>query len=83
MPESIEVQVYLHTTLVSFSPDGKTRKFNIKLPEGSTIKDLVESLKITRPAESLLFGCNGKAADETAVLSDGDKVHIMMPISGG
>jgi len=79
----IEIQVYLHTTLVMFSPDGETRKFNFQLPAGSSIKDLVESLKITRPADSLLFARNGKVADDTDILVDGDKVHIMMPISGG
>ena len=46
MSEQIQIQVYLHTTLVRFSPDGKTRKFNLYLPEDSTIRDLVEQLGI-------------------------------------
>ena len=83
MSEQIEIQVYLHTTLVRFSPDGKTRKFNLYLPEDSTIRDLVEQLGITDPSDNLLFGINGSVADESAGLQSGDRVHVMMPISGG
>lgn len=83
LPGQIEIEVYLHTTLVQFSPDGETRRFPIVLPEGSTIGALVDTLTITHPVEGLLFGLNGQVADETDHLSQGDKVHVMMPISGG
>ena len=83
MSGQIEVQVFLHTTLVRFSPDGQKRKFFLRLPEGSTIGDLVEHLEVTHSPDSLLFGLNGDVADETNRLKSGDKVHVMMPISGG
>ena len=83
LSDAIEVEVYLHTTLVQFSPDGKTRRFLFNLPEESTIGDLVKRLKISHPAAGLLFGLNGQVADEETRLSPGDKVHVMMPISGG
>jgi sulfur carrier protein ThiS len=79
----IEVEVYLHTTLVQFSPNGENRKFSLQLSDGSTIQDLVDELRITNPAEGLLFGLNGEVADEADYLKTGDIVHIMMPISGG
>lgn len=83
MAGQIEVQVFLHTTLVRFSPDGQKRKFMLQLPEGSTIGDLVTHLEVTHSADILLFGLNGDVADEKSPLKSGDKVHVMMPVSGG
>ena len=83
MSGQIEVQVFLHTTLVRFSPDGRKRKFMLQLPEGSTIGDLVKHLEVTHSADILLFGLNGDVATENSRLKSGDKVHVMMPVSGG
>jgi len=79
----INVQVFLHSTLVKFSNDGKTRKFTISIPPGSTINDLLSTLRIEQTGYHLLFAVNGKVADEEQRLNENDSVHLMMPISGG
>ena len=83
MPDSIKVSIYLHSTLIEHSPDGRTRKFSVQLPDSSTIDDLLTHLGIAHASEGMLYGLNGGVADETSQLKTGDTVHIMMPISGG
>ena len=84
MTEEISITVYLHSTLVKYSSDGKKRKEKIVLEAGSTIEGLIRHLGIEEePAEKILLGLNGRVADLTEELNQGDKVHLMMPISGG
>ena len=84
MSSQITVRVYLHSTLVEYSKDGKTRKFTIKIPAGSTINDLIMELGIEQPENHLLLlALNGKVAEEDQFLSENDSLHLMMPISGG
>ena len=83
MSDQIEIRVYLHSSLVQFSPDGMSKKFSIKLPVESTIRELIALLEITLPLDGLLIGLNDEVADENTILRSGDSVHIMMPISGG
>ncbi|MEJ2487734.1 MAG: MoaD/ThiS family protein [Anaerolineales bacterium] len=83
MSTKITVFVYLHSTLVKFSPDGQTRKFELKSPQNSTLGDLITKLGIDPNDEHLLLAVNGKVAEEDQILENQDHVHLMMPISGG
>ncbi|MGD2027009.1 MAG: hypothetical protein PVI99_04265 [Anaerolineales bacterium] len=71
MPDSNKTLVYLHSTLVDYSPDGKTCKFNFQLAESSTIDDLLTHLGVTHSSEGLLYGLNGEVANETSRLNSG------------
>jgi len=83
MVAMILVQVYLHSTLIRYSPDGKTRKLQVAIDPGSTLEDLMEKLGIDQSEHQLLFAVNGKVVEEFQRLEENDSVHLMMPISGG
>ena len=83
MEEQIFVQVYLHSTLIQYSPDGVSRKLIMSLDRGSTLNDLMDTLGIDQSEHHLLLAVNGKVAEESQVLEKNDSVHLMMPISGG
>ena len=83
MNETILVKVYLHSTLIKYSPDGTSRKLQISIDAGSTLGDLMESLGIDQTEHHLLLAINGKVAEEFDKLEENDSVHLMMPISGG
>jgi sulfur carrier protein ThiS len=73
----------LHSTLVKYSADGKTRKIKLDLPLRSTLGDLIDSLAIDQSEQPILLAVNGKVVDTDHILEDQDSIHLMMPISGG
>lgn len=79
----MRIEVIFHSTLVSYSPDGVSRRQALQLAEGSSLADLIRQLGIEAEREKLLLAINGRVAQEAAQLSEGDRVHLMMPISGG
>jgi len=83
MSVDIVVQVYLLSTLVKYSADGKSRKISVEVPVNSTLGDLINSLGIDQTEEQLLLAVNGKVAETDHILKDRDSVHLMMPLSGG
>jgi sulfur carrier protein ThiS len=79
----MKITVHLHSILQRKTPQGLQRKLEVELPEGSTIRDLVETLDIEIDPEHLSLALNGRVTRLEQVLEDGDKVHLMVPISGG
>ena len=56
---------------------------DVDLAPGSTITDLVQHLGIELEPRLLLFAVNGRVADLDQELNEGDKVNLMVAISGG
>lgn len=83
MGGKILVQVYLHSTLIRYSPDGKSRKLQVSVDAGSTLQDLLVSLGVNLSDHQMLLAVNGKVVEDFQVLEENDSVHLMMPISGG
>jgi sulfur carrier protein ThiS len=79
----MKIVVHLHSILQRKTPQGLQRKLEVELPEGSTIQDLVDHLEVEVAPEHLSLAVNGRVARLEQVLRDGDKVHLMVPISGG
>ena len=79
----MKIIVHLHSILQRKTPQGLQRKLEVELPEGSTIRDLIERLEMEVAPEHLSVALNGRVARVEQVLEDGDKVHLMIPISGG
>jgi sulfur carrier protein ThiS len=77
------VTVHLGSILSKNIGRGNERRLEISLQEGGTIADLVQILKLELEPEKLLLAVNGRVARPDTVLEDGDRVHLMMPISGG
>lgn len=54
-------------------------KFEVELPENSTVKDLLEKLDL----EDYLVVKNGEILTEYEKISDGDKLRLVPVVSGG
>jgi len=79
----MRITVHLHSILQRKTPEGMLRRLEVEMPEGSTILDLIKQVEIEIDPEYLLLALNGRVARLELVMKDGDKVHLMMPISGG
>ncbi len=79
----LTVTVFLGTILQKKTPQGNQRRLKISLEEGAAILDLIHHLDLEIEPDYLLLAVNGKTAGLDQILADGDKVHLMMPISGG
>ncbi len=55
-----------------------------ELPEGTTIKDVLRTIHCNPlKAKLLLISVNGERASFDRILSDGDVIGFIFPISGG
>ena len=77
------ITVYLHTILQRQTPDGLKNRLEVKIPPGSTLVDLLKELKVDIDINSLLLVVNGRSAELTQLLNDGDQVNLIPAISGG
>jgi molybdopterin converting factor small subunit len=79
----MQVKVALFAHLSSFQPDGeagrKPRVFD--LPEGTTVGAVIESLGL--PDEPRVLFVNGRHAEESTSLVEGDRLAIFPPVAGG
>jgi len=79
----ISVEVALFATLREYHPHGQsTDPFNMHMPEGSTVADLLRELQIP-PGESRQVFVNSSRCEEDHVLRDGERVAAFPPIVGG
>jgi sulfur carrier protein ThiS len=61
---------------------GGQRLRAVELPAGSSVGDLLAALDV--PSQGgLIVGRNGKLADRSEALSDGDEVELMTAMEGG
>ncbi len=79
----MKITVTLYATLMKYNPEGTRNKpFELELPEGSKVKDLIEHLGIKENEAKQVF-IRHKSRPEDFVLEDGDKVAIFPPVAGG
>lgn len=74
----INVKVRLFANL----RENRDKEMMIELGEGSTIKDIIEILNISREDAAILL-VNGLGAELDKILEDKDTVSIFPPIGGG
>lgn len=79
----INIVVHLHTILQRQTPDGLVSLLEVQLPPGSTLADLLSNLQIELAPEHLLLVVNGRIAELSQVLAEGDQVNLMPAMSGG
>ncbi len=79
----MKIEVNLHTTLQRQTPQGLQRCVDLDLPEGSTLGDVLARLEIQFDPENLLLVVNGKVAEQSYKLAEGDKVSLIPAMSGG
>jgi sulfur carrier protein ThiS len=59
------------------------RQLEAELPASSTLADLLRGLELPSDAPGLLLVVNGRSADRSQALAEGDEVHLMPALSGG
>lgn len=75
----ISVTVKLFATLKKFGE----AKSVVTLPEGSTVKSILEKWNIPKDEKTLIIMVNGRGRESDFVLENGDVVALFPPIGGG
>jgi len=73
----------LHTILQRKTPEGLVDRLEINLKPASNITDLLGKLEVDMDTDAMLLVVNGRIADPSQRLSEGDQVNLMPAISGG
>jgi MoaD family protein len=79
----VQVQFYAHLRdLVGI------RDLEVELPQGATVRDLLDQIYAQRPAlrgndKSILIGAGLEFVDRNYTLSPGEEIAIMPPVQGG
>jgi molybdopterin converting factor small subunit len=64
------------------------RELELELPDGATVRDLLEQVYVQRPSlrghdKSILIGAGLEFVDRTYKLNPGEEIAIMPPVQGG
>lgn len=79
----MQVIVKLFATLRHYGREEQAgMPFEVELPEGATIQDLIQQLKIPLEATRITF-VNGIIQESAWKLKDGDVVGMFPPVGGG
>ena len=78
---AISVQIKLNAVLRRYAKEGRT-EIGLRLPEGSTIRDVLRELDIPS-AEVAFAAVNLKYAECSQALEDEDEVILFPPLMGG
>jgi molybdopterin converting factor small subunit len=66
---------------------GGLTRLSVTLMDGATVADLLENLRLQYPTASRLENAvlvsNGEHVSHSALLSDGQELALLLPISGG
>jgi sulfur-carrier protein len=82
--KKMKIQLRLFASLSKFLPEEKGTDFSnlLKVEEGTTIKDLLDTLKIPQDLPEIIF-LNGVRAEKNTILKEGDRLGIFPPLAGG
>ena len=77
----MKIEVKLFNELQQYKP-GTNNIFQIELNQGSSVKDLLEKLKIPQNTEYVLL-VNGRRVFEKILLNNNDTIVLFSPVAGG
>ena len=77
----MKIKVSLFANLKKYAPGGKT-DFEVDLPPGSTLDRLMQAIKVPADLERVAL-VNGHHAKNDAELTDGDRLAVFPPFTGG
>ena len=77
------VKVCLHTSLQRRTAAGLVRHLELDLAPGATLEDLLGALELPEDLDGILLVLNGRIAEPSRPLADGDDVHLIPALSGG
>jgi molybdopterin converting factor small subunit len=80
----MKVEVKLYASLGRYMPQAVLEKDQnyLEVGEGTTIKALLENLKVPLETVKLIF-VNGVHAKNDDVLKEGDRLGVFPPVAGG
>ena len=80
----MKIEVKLYASLGRYMPQAALEKGQgrLEVGEGTTIKALLENLKVPLDTVKLIF-LNGIHAKDNEVLKDGDRLGVVPPVAGG
>jgi sulfur carrier protein ThiS len=76
----LEVRITLHGILRDYLPRKAKGKTILTLPEGTTIDEVVQQLKIKQTVTAAI---DGEQVETTQLLQDGDDLQMFRMIGGG
>ncbi|UCE50877.1 MAG: MoaD/ThiS family protein [Desulfobacterales bacterium] len=77
----MKVQVNMYANLRQYSPANEA-SFTLQLACGSTVGNLINTLKIPQSVKMVIL-INGRRADANTHLSPEDKIILFPPMEGG
>ena len=78
----MEIHVKLFATLRKYLPDESNQKLPLELPDGATIRQVLQQLSVPEPEVAFVF-VNSKHRKLDQPLSPGDELGIFPPMAGG
>lgn len=74
----------IHVTVRLFATlrENREKEMIMRLPNGATIKDIIERLNIPQKDAAILM-INGRGAKLDSILQDNDTLSIFPPLGGG
>jgi sulfur-carrier protein len=80
----MKIELKLYASLGKYMPQAQLEKTQgyIEIGEGTTIKALLENLKVPLETVKLIF-VNGVHAKDDDVLKEGDRLGVFPPVAGG
>lgn len=79
----MRVTVKLFATLARFKSNAKAgRAFEVDLPEGAAVQDLIDTLQIPHEETHIVF-INSIIQEPNTKLKEGDVVGLFPPVGGG
>jgi molybdopterin synthase sulfur carrier subunit len=80
----MKIELKLYASLGRYMPQALVEKKQsyLDIGEGTTIKALLENLKVPLDTVKLIF-LNGIHAKDNEVLKDGDRLGVFPPVAGG
>jgi molybdopterin converting factor small subunit len=82
MADTVTISVKLFATLKRYLPAGNTDGITLTLPQGATVQDVVDALKIPRDHAGMLVAGDTYVEINTP-LTDGLQLSIFPPLAGG
>ena len=83
MVRIMKIKLNLYASLAEYLPDRARGNPNVlELPEGTTIRQLIEQLRIPLDTPRIIF-LNGAHAPLEDFLKDGDRLGMFPPLAGG
>ncbi|HYA03424.1 MAG TPA: MoaD/ThiS family protein [Syntrophobacteria bacterium] len=79
----MKIELRLFASLSRYLPDRQGGNLcAMEIPEGTTIKELLERLAIPTEIRKIII-VNGVHAGESQFLAEGDRIGVFPPVAGG